>query len=75
MSYLWHREPVLGMLGRLLKQKFRHFQVSPPDGYTPSPLSSQMVEWLPTAIDRLNAFIESAYSPAAVFGECNLWID
>ena len=69
MSYLWNREPVLGLLGRLLRQKLFHLQLTSGKRSPPSQLSIQMVEWLPATLESLNVFIESAYSPAAVLGE------
>ncbi|KAI6658127.1 Neuron navigator 3-like [Oopsacas minuta] len=68
VSYLWHREPVLGILGRILRQKLLHLQLSSSDNSALSQLSVEMVDWLPATLEKINNFIESTYSSSAVFG-------
>ena len=59
-SYLWNREPVLSLLGRLLRQKLHQLQLTSPKRSPPSQLSVQMVEWLPDKLESLNVLLESA---------------
>ena len=46
-----------------------HLQLTSPKRSPPSHVSMQMVEWLPSILVSFNAYIQSAYSPAAVLGE------
>ena len=50
-----------------------HLQLTSPKRSPPSHFSMQMVEWLPSMLVGLNVFIQSAYFPAIVLGELEMY--